>query len=253
MKRLYVLLAILALTVLLIPFRAQVLGVVRAMRGGKTVADRVREYGPAARKRMAPWFAQAGVVYPPAKVALIGLKAEEKLLLYAVGRDRRWRFIHTFPILGASGVLGPKLREGDMQVPEGIYRIESLNPNSAYHLSLHVNYPNDFDRAMAKNDKRTALGGDIMIHGNTCSIGCLAMGDPAVEELFVLAADVGLHNLTVLLCPLDFRRDTATVLPHDPVWIETLYRDLHTALSQYPPPAEQKPPTARRNAARKRE
>ena len=69
-----------------------------------------------------------------------------------------------YPILAASGVLGPKLREGDKQVPEGIYGAEALNPNSKFHLSIRLNYPNTFDRRMAQSDGRTQLGGDIMIH-----------------------------------------------------------------------------------------
>jgi murein L,D-transpeptidase YafK len=98
-------------------------------------------------------------------------------------------------------VLGPKLREGDRQVPEGVYRIASLNPNSRFHLSMEVNYPNDFDRAMAAKDGRVNLGGQIFIHGGTASIGCLAMGDAVIERLFVLVARVGRENVRVVIAP----------------------------------------------------
>src|SRR5204863_8498878 len=64
-----------------------------------------------------------------------------------------------------------------LPISEGIYPIESLNPNSRFHLSLRIGYPNAFDRAQAAKEKRTNLGGDIMIHGNSVSIGCLAMGE----------------------------------------------------------------------------
>jgi hypothetical protein len=60
--------------------------------------------------------------------------------------------LKTYPILAGSGTLGPKLVEGDGQVPEGLYRVESLNPNSSFHLALRVNYPNEFDRAKGKLD-----------------------------------------------------------------------------------------------------
>ena len=71
-----------------------------------------------------------------------------------------------YPIRAASGALGPKLREGDRQVPEGVYDIESLNPNSRFHVALRVGYPNAFDRQMAGREGRTALGGDIMIRAS---------------------------------------------------------------------------------------
>ena len=70
-----------------------------------------------------------------------------------------------------------KLKEGDGQVPEGIYHIDSLNPNSMFHLSIRLDYPNSFDKQQGKIDGRKELGSDIMIHGNTCSSGCLAIGD----------------------------------------------------------------------------
>src|SRR5579871_965545 len=164
----------------------------------KTVADRLAQYGPDARERMKPYFDAAKIAYPPAILTLVGLKAEKSLEVYAAGADHALRFIRKYPILAASGVAGPKLREGDRQVPEGIYPVEWLNPNSSYHLSFRVGYPNEFDREHAASEGRTNLGGDIMIHGKAASIGCLGMGDPASEELFVLAADVGISNITVI-------------------------------------------------------
>ncbi len=156
--------------------------------GERTIDDRVREFGEIVRQRLEPDFARAHVPFPPTALTLIGLKEEKTLEVYAAGPDRQFRFIRAYPILAASGHAGPKFREGDRQVPEGLYRIESLNPNSLFHVSLRVNYPNDFDRSKATADNRDRMGGDIMIHGNAVSIGCLAMGDPAAEDLFVLAA-----------------------------------------------------------------
>lgn len=88
--------------------------------------------------------------------------------------------IKSYPILAASGSIGPKLRESDMQVPEGVYQIESLNPNSQFHLSLRVNYPNEFDREQARIDGRAQLGGDIMIHGSQF---WLAVWQLAIKQL----------------------------------------------------------------------
>jgi murein L,D-transpeptidase YafK len=137
-------------------------------------------------------------------------------------------------IKGASGRSGPKLREGDCQVPEGFYRIESLNPNSRFHLSLRVNYPNAFDLARAKEEGRTNPGCDIMIHGGRASVGCLAMGDEGAEDLFILAAEVGRENISVILCPVDFRvRELPAVNYSLPEWTNDLYRRLEERLSEF--------------------
>lgn len=205
--------------------------------GASTVQDRLDQYGAAARGRLLPAFAAAGVVYPPRSVALAGLKREKTLQLYAANDDGKPRFVRRYPFLAASGRAGPKLAEGDLQVPEGLYRIESLNPNSSYHLSLRVDYPNRFDLERAREEGRTKLGGDIMIHGSNVSIGCIAIGDPAIEEVFVLAADVGHENVQVILSPVDFRvnadaGDTAPVRP----WVPGLYESIRAALTRLPTP-----------------
>ena len=142
--------------------------------------------------------------YPPRRVTLVGLKAERTLQVWVSGDNGKWTHLCDYPIVGMSGVLGPKLKEGDMQVPEWLYRVESLNPNSLYHLALRVNYPNSQDRLWGKQDGRSELGSDIMIHEKACSIGCLAMGDEAAEDLFVLAAETGVDNVSIILSPVDF-------------------------------------------------
>ena len=137
----------------------------------------------------------------------------------------------------------PKLREGDGQAPEGLYRIESLNPNSAYHLSLRVNYPNAQDRKRGAEDGRTDLGSDIMIHGRDVSIGCLAMGDAAAEDLFVLAADTGIKNIAVIMCPVDFRvRELPGNMPPLPGWCGELYGEIRQALRTFDPAADPSAP-----------
>ncbi len=203
-----------------------------------TVAERLEQYGPAARARLLPRFSSAGVAYPPAFATLVGLKQARELRLYAGAEPETQRLVATWPFRAASGSLGPKLREGDWQVPEGVYAVESLNPNSRYHLALRVGYPNAFDRQMAQRDGRTNLGGDIMIHGGAASIGCLAMGDAVAEELFVLAADTGLERITVILAPVDLRT-TSRPQPDDtgdsavqPDWIAALDKAILGRLTQ---------------------
>jgi len=101
--------------------------------------------------------------------------------------DARFALIKTYPVCAASGVLGPKRRQGDEQVPEGFYAIDRFNPYSHFHLSLGLNYPNRQDRQRAAAANINHLGGDIFIHGNCVSIGCMAMGDQAIEEIYLMA------------------------------------------------------------------
>lgn len=205
--------------------RWRVYGAVTGMTSGqKTVAQRVAQFGSAVDQRLNPSFAAQGVSYPPERLVFVGIKKDNQLEVYAAGKSQELRLIRTYPILCASGKLGPKLKEGDRQVPEGLYAIQLLNPNSLYHLSLRVNYPNDFDRAQAAKDGRTELGGDIMIHGKNVSIGCLAMGDEVAEDLFILAARTGIKNIRVILTPVDFRKETVTAAQlSQPAWVQELY------------------------------
>ena len=204
------------------------------VKGQATVRERVEQYGQIVQDRLMGDFERVGVEWPPNKMVLIGLK-DEKLLEVWVSQDGEiYHFLKSYPILKASGKLGPKLQEGDYQVPEGLYRIESLNPNSRFHLSLRVNYPNDFDRTTADREGRSNLGGDIMIHGSKVSIGCLAMGDPAAEDLFILAAETGVDNVSVILSPIDFRvRDFEGDFSRMPSWTPKLYEQIKQALLPY--------------------
>ena len=200
---------------------------------GPTLADALRRYGPGARARMRPFVTRAGISYPPRRLTLLVFKRERRLSSWAEDRGR-WRYLRAYPVLAASGNAGPKLREGDYQVPEGLYRIAWLNPASAYHLSMKVDYPNAFDRLMAARDGRTRLGGDIFIHGRNLSIGCVAIGDPAIEELFTLVADTGADRVRVVIAPNDLRARGAVAAPLAPRWIGKLYDSIAAALRDFP-------------------
>jgi murein L,D-transpeptidase YafK len=209
-------------------------GVLTGPSQAATISDRVVQYETQVQLRLAPLFKAQSIPYPPSKITLIALKDEKKLELHVLGTNGLYQLIKTYPILAASGTAGPKLKEGDLQVPEGFYTIESLNPNSLYHLSLRVNYPNTEDKNHAKEEGRTHLGGDIMIHGKALSIGCIAIGDPASEELFILAAKTGIKNMHVIISPIDFRvRPLKDVQQKIPAWIKPLYERLKTEMAPY--------------------
>jgi hypothetical protein len=211
----------------------------KRVSGRSTIAQRLDEVGAAARSHWQAMFNGINMAYPPAKVALVAFKQERVLEVY-LHDGAAWRWVDAFAILGASGDLGPKLREGDGQVPEGIYSIESLNPNSRFHLSLKVSYPNQFDHDRAREDGRTNLGGDIMIHGGTASIGCLAMGDPVIEQLFTVVADTGVQNVEVVIVPLDLRVLPPPVVENAPAWLAGHYQTLADKLMQFPNPFQQR-------------
>ncbi|MEZ5816863.1 MAG: murein L,D-transpeptidase family protein [Hyphomicrobiaceae bacterium] len=99
-----------------------------------------------------------------------------------VRKDGPYRKFRTYAICAYSGALGPKLKEGDGQSPEGFYRVSlaSLNPKSSYHLSFNLGFPNAFDRAHGRT------GSFLMVHGRCVSIGCYAMTDPTIEEIYVM-------------------------------------------------------------------
>jgi murein L,D-transpeptidase YafK len=100
--------------------------------------------------------------------------------------DLKYSLFKTIPICASSGELGPKRKQGDYQVPEGFYEIATFNPNSSYHLAMKINYPNQSDQL-----KKTAAdaGGDIMIHGNCVTIGCIPLENEPIEEVYVLATE----------------------------------------------------------------
>ncbi len=161
------------------------------------------------------------------KLRILVFKSERSVEVHAPG----WEAPRIYPMTAFSGTLGPKLREGDGQIPEGVYGIEYLNPNSSYYLSLKVSYPNASDRARAKVDGRTNLGGDIMIHGKAVTIGCIPVGDDAIEDIFYLANAVGISNVSVVVAPYDMRNGRKSELERSQLkWYPDLCKEIEIAL-----------------------
>jgi len=137
-------------------------------------------------------------------------KREFELELWMKRGDRFERFA-TYPVCMWSGYLGPKLSQGDRQAPEGFYTVgkSSLNPNSKYHRSFNLGYPNAFDRAHGRT------GSLLMVHGDCRSIGCYAMTDPVIDEIWTLvtsALDNGQQRFQVQVFP--FRMTDANMALH---------------------------------------
>ncbi len=135
-------------------------------------------------------------------------KMPRQLELWVEGEDGRYDLFRTFSICAYSGGLGPKHYEGDLQSPEGFYsvRAENLNPNSRFHLSFDIGFPNAYDRAHGRT------GAHLMVHGDCISEGCYAMTDGRIEEIYTLAAaalDEGQTEIPVHIFP--FRMSTAAV------------------------------------------
>ena len=201
--------------------------------GKQTVNDVIEAYQGPAQKRLEPYFQSAGVAYPPRSLTLLAIKDSDQLELWASDGDAK-TYIRSYPILAASGIVGPKLHEGDKQVPEGIYQLEYLNPNSAFHLSMKLNYPNAFDLKYAAEEGRTEPGTNIFIHGKAVSIGCLAMGDEVIEELFVLTSLIGKDAVDVAIAPSDPRTtDIQALANNQPEWVSSLYSDLSIFFADY--------------------
>lgn len=114
---------------------------------------------------------------------------QERTLEVWLKKDSAYVLFRSYPICSYSGNLGPKLAEGDRQAPEGFYHVRksSLNPNSRYHLSFNLGYPNRFDRSHGRT------GSYLMVHGDCVSIGCYAMTDAKIEEIYGLA-EAALNN-----------------------------------------------------------
>ena len=202
------------------------------MERQRSVTDVLARYGPVTRKKFAATCAKDGIAWPPRRIYLLAFKQENRLEIWVANTRGPYSHLQSYPILAASSTLGPKRREGDRQVPEGFYRLPALNPNSRFHLSVRVDYPNaeDIRNAVVPREQ---MGGDIFVHGSSVSIGCLALGDLAVEDVFCLVALAAPTERRILISPVDFRQ-SAPPPPPDDLWVRKLYARLRTKLREFP-------------------
>lgn len=194
----------------------------------------IKRYGLRTEPQLINYFKKANVQYPPKEIALLGFKSERRVELWARDANSSWKNIHHYPLTAFSGRLGPKLKENDGQIPEGIYRLVNFNPFSTMHLSMMINYPNNFDKQKGYMDGRKKLGNNIFIHGKNKSVGCLAIGDIAIAQLFTLARRVGLNNIRVIIAPNDLRQQKPSTSQFaQPRWLPELYQQITKSLEPF--------------------
>jgi murein L,D-transpeptidase YafK len=144
-------------------------------------------------------FEARGLQFPAKNVFIRIFKAEFILELWAENpKTKTFVHIKTYPVCAMSGVLGGKNKFGDLQVPEGFYVIDAYNPSSSYFLSVRINYPNAYDKFWKKT------GDNICIHGYCASIGCIAIEDDPIKELYwilVNAKSAGQTQIPVHIFP----------------------------------------------------
>lgn len=148
---------------------------------------------------------------PGSPVYLRIFKEESELEVWKARPSGRYALIKTFPVCNWGGTLGPKRTQGDLMSPEGFYRITpgAMNPNSKYHLALNIGYPNALDRSLGRT------GSYIMVHGDCRSVGCFAMTDNQIEEIYAFVRDAltaGETSVPIHIFP--FRMTAANMKRH---------------------------------------
>lgn len=173
-----------------------------SFRAHQLAFSRVVSARDATDLRLRDRFDRNALRYPASEIFLRVFKHERVLQLWARSRPGDvFTLVHEYPVCALPGQLGPKRRMGDLQVPEGVYYIDHFNPESAYHLSLRINYPNLADRMRRQ---ALALGGDIFIHGGCETVGCVPIENDNMEEVYWLAVqamDAGQKVIPVHIFP----------------------------------------------------
>lgn len=204
------------------------------LTGGQRLADTRSRLLPQLNEELAAKGTQLGA----ASFIRVFKESKELELWLRTGSD--WTLFRTYPIATFSGGLGPKTREGDRQAPEGFYGVTArkLNPNSKYHLSFDIGYPNAYDQ----QHERT--GSLIMIHGDEVSIGCFAMTDPVIEEIYLIvesAFAAGQKEVPVHVFPFRMTEGRIAQVTDSP-WI-TFWRELQKGYDWFE--AKHEPPAAK--------
>lgn len=201
------------------------------------LAEFVKANKKAILARLVKPMQEAQVPYPPKAVRLAVFKAERKTELWLPDENGRWKHVKDYAFSANSGRQGPKIYYGDLQIPEGIYGVDSMGPSKEYHLALHLDHPNAFDMAMLELDGRDPafMSTGINVHGGAISYGCVVIGNRNIEEFFLLAYLAGKENTQIYIFPHDTDRARPVFKPceHCPVWYAELQRTLAAHLPEF--------------------
>lgn len=204
--------------------------IVMGIAPAQTTGDRVLDARNNVQSEFAEHFGK------PVFIRII--KEDRDLEMWVQESDKSWQILKSYHIFGMSGELGPKTAEGDEQAPEGFYRVypHSMNPRSKFHLSFNIGYPNAYDRKLGRT------GSFIMVHGDILSIGCFAMTDARIEEIYIMvneAFKAGTQCVPVQVYP--FRMTDERMLKeqeseHFDFWQHLLpgWQHTETSCSPYP-------------------
>ena len=183
-------------------------------------------------------FESKGLKWPAKYIYIRSFKYDSQLEVWAKNeRNEKYKLFKTYKVCALAGTMGPKRLEGDYQVPEGFYYINEFNANSAYHLSLGLNYPNTSDKILSDALKP---GGEIFIHGSCVTVGCIPLTDPMIEELYIISAhakDQGQDFIPVHIFPVRYNVSKSVeylgrILNEDPV-LEKFSSNLQDAFNYF--------------------
>ena len=164
------------------------------------VADAMNRKADTLKKQ----FAAAGLQWPAREIYIRSFKYDSQLEVWVRNSsDEPFKLFKTYSVCALAGTMGPKRMAGDYQVPEGFYYINEFKPNSNYHMSLGINYPNPSDKILNGDNP----GGDIFIHGSCVTVGCIPIQDPQIEELYIIAMSAkssGQDFIPVHIFPIRF-------------------------------------------------
>jgi len=186
------------------------------------------------------YFSEKKLSYQKFQLFIRAFKKEQTLEVWIMETGKEeFELLNTYDFCATSGALGPKRKEGDLQIPEGIYHINHFNPQSNFYLSLGLNYPNASDKILSH---ATKPGGSIYIHGNCVTIGCIPITDDKIKELYVLAVEArnnGQEKIPVHVFPAKLEKGAVEKLAeeHSPnvkvknFWknLELIYQDFETS------------------------
>lgn len=200
----------------------------------------IKAYGAQIRSRLKKSLDEANVPFPPKAVRLAVFKAERKTELWLPDRDGSWVHVKDYAFSATSGSQGPKVYFADLQIPEGIYDVDSMALSSQYHLALHLNHPNEYDMAMLELEGRDPafMSTGIYVHGGAVSYGCVVIGNRNIEEVFLLTYMAGKENTRVFIFPHDTnrRRPEFRNCPGCPLWYGDLLHRLSRVIREFERP-----------------